>query len=30
MQPHHRNLPSAARSFRQWLLAQASHMNDAL
>lgn len=27
MQPHHRNPPSAARSFRQWLLAHASRLN---
>jgi len=28
MQPHHRNPPSAARSFRQWLLAQAQRPID--
>ena len=28
MQPHHRNPPSAARSFRQWLLAHASRLNN--
>ncbi|QHF44184.1 LysR family transcriptional regulator [Pseudomonas sp. S35] len=30
MQPHHRNPPPAARSFRQWLLAYAGRAQDSL